>query len=50
VTTVAEVVSIREDTAPAGSYDPPEGYTVKPLDFSTYLSLVRERQPGPGGR
>lgn len=49
-TTVTEVKSIVEAVAPAGTYDPPTGYAVKPLDFSTYLSMIRERQPGPGGR
>lgn len=48
--TEAEVQSIVEDTAPAGIYDPPEDYTIRTLDFSTYLSLVRQRQPAPGGR
>ena len=48
--TEAEVQSIVEDTAPAGTYDPPEDYTIRTLDFSTYLSLVRQRQPAPGGR
>jgi hypothetical protein len=50
VTTVSDVQSIEEKTAPAGTYDPPADYTVKPLDYSTYLSLVRERQPSPGGQ
>jgi hypothetical protein len=48
--TEAEVQSIVEDTAPAGIYDPPADYTVRTLDFSTYLSLVRQRQPTPGGQ
>ena len=48
--TEAQVESIVEDTAPAGTYDPPEDYTIRTMDFSTYLSLVRQRQPSPGGR
>ena len=46
-TTVSEVQSITEKVAPAGTYEPPADYAKKPLDFSTYLSLVRERKPSP---
>jgi hypothetical protein len=49
-TTSTEVKSIIEAVAPAGTYEPPAGYAVKPLDFSTYLSMIRERQPGPGAQ
>ena len=45
--TIAEVQRIVEEAAPAGTYEPPADYVIRPLDFSTYLSLVRERQPTP---
>jgi hypothetical protein len=47
--TVAEVQSIRETTPPMNTYYPPEDYTVKPFDFSAFLSLTRDRQPRLGG-
>jgi hypothetical protein len=28
-----QALSIEKATAPAGTYDPPEGYTEKPFDF-----------------
>lgn len=49
-TTRTEVESISDAVAPAGTYDPPTDYQVKQLNFESYLSLVREQQPAPGGR
>lgn len=43
--TTAEVKKIEIKDAPPGVYDIPEGYQLKKLDFASYLSLIRERQP-----
>lgn len=44
-TTESTVSSITDEQAPGGIYDPPAGYKIEPLNFSTYLSMVRYRQP-----
>jgi len=44
-TTVAEVASIADEPAPRGTYDPPDDYQLRTLDFGTYLSLVRRQHP-----
>ena len=43
--TVSEVKKIDIRDAPEGIYDVPEGFKRSKMDFSSYLSLIRERQP-----
>jgi hypothetical protein len=43
--TVSEVKRIEIKDAPEGTYQVPEGYKLNKMDFSSYLSLIRERQP-----